>query len=146
MNHSCHKRKKKNVWSCYSEKIALEKAAIQKSTNAGKLRSLFQKVPPLFNVNIHEGPLPQDQLTTWARQHLHAPDIVIMDELYDSYLDNWRRAAKPIMLEECRVALKNGCPLTDITGVLSTSTYEAMKADILMELRNESSEQPLNLV
>lgn len=121
--------------------MALEKAAIKKSTTVCKLRSLFQKVPPPFNVNIHEGPLAQDQLTSWAREHMHAPDIVIVDEVYGIYLDHWRRAAQPMMLQECRVSLKNGCLLEDIIQVLNSSTYETMKADILMELRKDSSEE-----
>lgn len=93
------------------------------------------KRPPQFEVNIHTGALTRDQLTTWARQMMMVHDLVVCEALYNHYLANWRDAAKPLMLEECRGALDNGCSLEEITQVLSTPVYMPMKADILMELR-----------
>lgn len=77
----------------------------------------------------------QDELSTWAREQMQTPGLVIKEDLYDIYLDNWRRAAKPLMLEECRVSLDNGVAFQEIEQVLSSPTYRLIKADILMKLR-----------
>jgi len=66
---------------------------------------------------------------------MHAPALVVVDQLYGVYLDNWTRAAQPKMVQECRAALQSGCPLEDIIRVLDSPTYEGIKADVLMELR-----------
>lgn len=77
----------------------------------------------------------QVELSSWAQQQMNKPDLIAKDELYGVYLDSWRRAAKPLMLQECSVSLQNGCSLKEIEQVLSCPAYEVMKADILMELR-----------
>lgn len=126
-------------WIHFREKIAKEKAAIHRTTNDCKLRALFKREPPPFTVNIHDGPCTQDELSSWAKQEISSTEVLLGDELYGLYLDSWRRAAQPLMLQECKVALENGCRMEDITQVLDSPTYSVMKADILVELRKQNS-------
>ena len=126
------------VASRYSEKVSLEKAAIKRSSTECKLQSLLKNEPPKFRVDIHHGPMLQDELSSWARQQMHAPGFVIKEDLYDIYLDSRRRAAKLLMLQECKVSLDNGVAFQEIEQVLSCPAYQVIKADILMELRRQS--------
>ena len=95
----------KKVVSCYSEKVSLEKAAIKRSPTECKLRSLLKNEPLKFRVDIHHGPMVRDELSSWASEQMHGSGFVIKEDLYDIYLDNWRRAAKPLKLEEWTMML-----------------------------------------
>lgn len=118
-----------------SEKAAAEKAAIKRSTAGAKVRALLLKKPAPFSVDIHKGPFNKEELTSWARDITSVQDFEIKDELESIYLEKWRDAAMPLMVEECKVALAGGCSMEEIKIVLSTPVYETIKYDVLKELK-----------
>ncbi|KAJ1519150.1 hypothetical protein ONE63_011244 [Megalurothrips usitatus] len=117
-----------------NEMIAMEKAAVEQAKAESKLRYLFEQRQ--FETDIHQGPMTQDQLTSWAKAEMASEHLAVSHELYSVYLTNWGDTAKPLMLQACKSALQDGAPIEEIETVLSSEVYRMMKADIMMDLRH----------
>lgn len=118
-----------------SEKAAAEKLAIKKFSAEAKLRSMFMKVPPPFEIDIHEGPFKKEELSDWAKENTNLQDFEVTDGLYGIYLTAWRTGAKGPMIEDCRKALIAGSTLQEIKMVLDTPVFQHIQHEILTELR-----------